>query len=115
MSKSKYQYREPTYNYYVLTNGRVIAPIEDKLEEIENAWKGNCGESFYYETKSGILCHKYTYPTDIDFNDDIGRADYCDYVSEREYLGKIEERFNNIDQLLFYLKLREKKITKKRL
>ena len=105
--KPRYEFREPTYNYYVLTNGKVVAPIEDKLEELENAWTGNCGESFYYETKGGRLCHRYTYATDIDFNDDIGRADYCDYVTEREYLGKVEAKFNNIHELLKYLEGRK--------
>ena len=95
---------QETANYYVLTNGKVYAPIESKWEEAQRWGSGDAGESVYYETKSGCLCHKYSYPTDIDFDDDLGKPAYCDYKTEREYLGKIKARFNNIYELVEYLR-----------
>lgn len=86
--------------YFVLDNGKVIAPFEREIDWIFDTHT----DEHWYITKSGKLCRAVTYPDEIDFDDCLGRADYSHYTTERKYYGKVIAQFDTIDNLISYLK-----------
>ncbi len=86
--------------YFVLENGKVMAPFE---REIDWIFDTDSSESWYI-TKGGRLCQVISYPDEIDFDDSLGRANYSHYTTERKYYGKVIAQFDTIDNLLNYLK-----------
>lgn len=86
--------------YFVLENGKVMAPFEKELDRIFD----NHLEEEWYVTKSGKLCQVISYPDEIDFDDSLGKANYSHYTTERKYYGKVIAQFDTINKLLNYLK-----------
>lgn len=86
------------YLYFVLNNGKVIAPFENEIDDLIN----NSSDEWYV-TKGNRLCHKFSYADEIDFDDNLGRANYSHYSTEYEYLGKVVAKFRTIEELVNYL------------
>ena len=92
------------YLYFVTENGRVFAPFEHEIDEIFDVCNNSGSSSNWYITKSGKLCNVITYADEIDYDDNLGRANYSHWTKERTYYGKVIAKFKKIEELVKYLK-----------
>ena len=88
------------YLYFVTENGKVYAPFENEIDEM---FHSSSSETYWYITKNNVLCCKHTYPDEIDFDDDLGCANYSHWKTEYYYFGKVVAKFKTILELINYL------------
>lgn len=86
---------EKRVNYYLLENGKVIAPYENL--DYRDLYDPNSSLSYWYITKKGTLAQAFDVP-------DHYEEGYPVYVKEHIYYGKVKKTFNTITELLEFLK-----------
>lgn len=96
---------EKRYLYFVLENGKVMAPYENEVEKLYD--QGSIIE--HYVSKSGKLVEKITYPDNANYDESCGGVYYTHYTSDYKYLGKVVAKFKTINDLVNYLKGKYKK------